>query len=34
MRVNPDKNLDKDVFNTIKTAIGYQTKSDLGKLVG
>ena len=27
MRVNLNKNLDKDVFHTIKTAIGYPPKS-------
>ena len=32
MRVDLDKNLDKDKFNTIKTAISYPLKSALGKI--
>ena len=32
MRVDLGKNLDKYVFNTIKTAIGYPPKSALGKI--
>ena len=32
MRVGLGKNLDKYVFNTIKTAIGYPPKSALSKI--
>ena len=32
MRVDLDKNLDKDAFNNIKTAIGYPPKSPLSKI--
>ena len=32
MRVDLDKNLDKDMFNTIKTAISYPLKSALDKI--
>ena len=32
MRVDLDKNLDKDVFHTIKTSIGYPAKSAWNKI--
>ena len=32
MKVNTDKNLDKDVFNTIKTAIDYPPKAAWNKI--
>ena len=32
MRVDLDKNFDKDVFNTIKTAISYPQKAASGKI--
>ena len=32
MYVNPDKNLDKSVYNTIKNAVRYPPKLALGKI--
>ena len=33
MKVDPDKSFNKDVFYTIETASGYQTKSAWNKFI-